>query len=330
MAWLPGYEKVPHVRNEGSAYAEPSYYPYRPVILLHMTVGYAVSRSYVSGHKVPPHLWASPYDGTKYQTVRMDRAAYALYQPQFGYHWTNRHRLLLQTELVGVPEVSTATYTDAHCRWIAEHVIVPQVQWLHSIGETVDLNQVRYHANTSGSASEYWPGRMSEQEMADFNGVMCHIDAWANDHWDCSAERVDLMCQYARDILAGGLAPAAPPAQKLRSDDVHVPFTLRPGSGVNGGPYIYDGELLAEGAAVPAQQATGLTVLSSQVVASVLDFGPNKRGARAQIVWGDGKMASGGLELTSVNSYRWSCPSTGMASVVSDIPLSVHGETYAR
>jgi hypothetical protein len=69
----------------------------------------------------------------------------------------------------------------------------------------IDLNQVHYVANSSSSASEYWWGRASEAEMADFNGISAHIKWPYNDHWDCSVERVDLWAMWAREIL--GQAP---------------------------------------------------------------------------------------------------------------------------
>lgn len=205
---LPGWDFVSeNPQSGGNSYSGPPYYNYKPMILLHQTVGTSLSRGYIAGHSVPPHLWYNPYTGEKWQTVELDRAALALYQPQYGYHWTNKHTYCLQTELVGVPVVNQATYSEAQCQAIARDVIVPQVLWLRQRGLPIDLSQVKYHANTSGSASVDWPGRMSEQEFADFNGVCAHIDAWGNDHWDCSAERIDLMVQYARQILDGTPIP---------------------------------------------------------------------------------------------------------------------------
>jgi len=203
--WLPGYDIVDTGRY--SNYAGQNYYPYKPIILLHMTVGMGLSRSYVAGHTVPPHLWYNVYNGDKFQTAPLDMAARALYQPQYGYHWTNKHDYLLQTELVGIPVVNQRTYNDEHCRLIAENVIVPQVLWLRENGLDVDLNSIIQIENSSGSASEYWHGRGSEQEMADFNGIAQHIWVWGNDHWDCSVERLDLMAQYAREILGQGPTP---------------------------------------------------------------------------------------------------------------------------
>jgi hypothetical protein len=201
---LAGYGWTSNPRNDGNPYAGQDYYPYRPVILLHQTVSMGLSQSYVSTHSVPPHLWANPYTGDRWQTVELDRAAYALYQPQYGYHWTNKHDYMLQTEIVGVPVVSQPTYTPTQDRWIGEQIIAPQAAWLRARGLPIDLNSVRYHADTSGSASDTWPGRFSEQDMADYNGICCHIDAWANDHWDCSAERTYDWARYAREALNDG------------------------------------------------------------------------------------------------------------------------------
>lgn len=204
---LPGYVWTSNPRNAGNPYAGQDYYGYAPVILLHQTVSYGLSQSYVSTHPVPPQLWANPYTGDRWQTIGLDRAALALYQPSYGYHWTNKHDHMLQTELVGYPVVSQATYNDAQNRWIGENVIAPQAAWLRARGLPIDLTAVRYHADTSGSASEYWAGRFSEQEMADYNGICCHIDAWGNDHWDCSAELTYEWARYAREALGddGGL-----------------------------------------------------------------------------------------------------------------------------
>jgi hypothetical protein len=178
-----------------------------------MTVSKGISASYIRTHNVPPHLWYNVYTDEGWQTVDFDYAAYALYQPQYGYHWTNKHAFLLQTELVGVPVVNQRTYTDDQCRRIAERVIVPKVLWLRSIGLDVNLNDYRQHTNSSGSASVNWHGRMSEQEMADFNGVMAHIDAWGNDHWDCSIENIALMCSHAQSLIKGN-GPVPQPTER--------------------------------------------------------------------------------------------------------------------
>lgn len=194
---LPGYTWIENPNRGTNQFEDQG----GPIILLHMTVTTDMSPSSIAGHTVPPHLWANPYTGTKYQTQDLNYAAKALYQQQYGISWTNRHFYCIQTELIGVPVVSTATYSDAQCRWIAENVIVPIQQWLIANGTPANLDNVKYHQNTGGSASEYWSGRMSDEEFSNFSGVCAHIDVPFNDHWDCSAERIDKMVSYAREIL---------------------------------------------------------------------------------------------------------------------------------
>lgn len=174
---------------------------YQAILTLHMTVGKALSKSYVASHRVPSHQWYNVYTGDNWQTQELDLAAKALYQQPHGYHWSNKHAYNIQTELVGVPVVNVVTYTDGECYNIARDVIVPQVLWLRERGMDVDLTQVHQVENSSGSASEYWFGRCSEDEMARFNGLTQHIKWPYNDHWDCSIEKLWLIAQYAREIL---------------------------------------------------------------------------------------------------------------------------------
>lgn len=195
MAVLPGFQWVDNPRSDGGTYATdgPS------CILLHMTVSMGISAGYIASHPYPPQFWANPYTGERWQTISPDRSAFALYQANEGISWTNKKGYTLQTELVGVPVVNEATYTDKQCQWIGEQVVAPQAAWLASIGRPVDLNQVRYHTDSSGSASEYWSGRMGDgAEWDSFNGLCAHIDCPQNDHWDCSVEKLDLIAAYAR------------------------------------------------------------------------------------------------------------------------------------
>lgn len=201
-ASLPGFEWLGHNSRSGSDYATNG--PAR--IVCHMTVGMGLSRSYVVNHSVPPQLWVNPYTGDRWQTLPMNKAGYALYQPQFGSAdaWTNRHGYTIQIEIVGVPVVNQVTYTDAQNRWIGEQVIAPIIQWFRDNGIPFDTKLVRQVTNSSGSANENWHGRMSERESVETGGTVQHIVEWANDHWDCSVERLDLWVQYALAKIGGG------------------------------------------------------------------------------------------------------------------------------
>jgi hypothetical protein len=256
--FLPGYTWISNSRNGGGEYMTPG----PSSILLHMTVSMGVSAGYIAGHPYPPHLWANPYNGDRFQTVTLDRSAFALYQPDYGNSWTNRKGYTLQTECVGVPEVSIATWTDAQCKWLGEQVVAPQATWLASVGRPVNLDQVRYHQETGGSASEYWAGRMSEGEWDAFNGLLAHIDVPYNDHWDCSAERLDVIAAYARAAIGQGPGPKPPTPPPEEEDDTMPGIQLLsdPKQGGNGTVYgAWGPELWAfsDDAIRQAMEATG-------------------------------------------------------------------------
>jgi peptidoglycan hydrolase-like protein with peptidoglycan-binding domain len=206
---IPGYQWIGSNTTSGNDYVDNGQ---QPKILLHMTVSTSLSMGYAQSHKYPPQSWASPYTGDRWQSIELDRAGLALYQPPYNLSWMNKNWFCSQTELVGYPVVNQVTYTEDQSRWIGENVIAPIWQALQSVGVNVNLDNYRYHTDSSGSASEYWGGRMGDEEYFNFNGVLCHIDAFGNDHWDCSVERVDKWVAYAKQFLGqGGGVPITPP-----------------------------------------------------------------------------------------------------------------------
>jgi hypothetical protein len=61
---------------------------------------------------------------------------------------------------------------------------------------------------------------MGDAEWAAFDGLCAHIDAVGNDHWDCSAERLDWIAAESQRILGGG-GPSIPgPGQEEDEDDM--------------------------------------------------------------------------------------------------------------
>jgi len=200
-----------------------------------------LSASYAQGHPYPPQSWANPYTGDKWQSIELDRAALALYQPSYTNSYLNRNWYCSQTELVGVPEVSAPTYSDQQNKWIGENVIAPIWQAFQSVGINVDLNNVRYHADTGGSASEYWPGRMSDDEYFHYNGILCHIDAVGNDHWDCSAENTIAWANYAKAFLGQGPGPGPGPTPTPEDEDMLQLVWADPKQGGSNTLYVVDG-----------------------------------------------------------------------------------------
>jgi len=207
MADLPGFIDIANPNVSTQEYATTG--PAR--IMCHMTVGMALSASYVSGHRVPPQLWVNPYTRDKWQTGSLHRPGKALYQPQFGNSWTNRHGYTIQIEIVGVPVVNQTTYTDAQLKWLGEEVLAPIMRWFTANGIPYDRNAVRVVTDSSGSASEYWHGRMSDAESSATGGIVQHILEWGNDHWDCSVERLDVALNYALAALGDTPPPPPPP-----------------------------------------------------------------------------------------------------------------------
>jgi hypothetical protein len=229
---IPGYSWIGSWTS-GNSYVNNGQ---QPKILLHMTVSSGLSMSYAQGHPYPPQSWANVYTGDKWQSIEMDRAGMALYQPSYTNSYLNKNWFCSQTELVGVPVVNQRTYSDQQCKWIGENVIAPIWQAFHSVGVDVNLNNVKYHTDSSGSANEYWAGRMSDEEWWNWNGVCCHIDAVGNDHWDCSVEDIIGMVNYAKAFLGqgGGTTP-----QPEDDDEMLQQALSDPAQSGNGTLYVY-------------------------------------------------------------------------------------------
>lgn len=100
-----------------------------------------------------------------------------------------------------------------------------------------------------------------------------------------------------------------------------TPATLRPGT-----QWCYDVEMFAEGDQVPTQQGNGPKVVASTLVVRQLAVDGVK--ANTVIVWGSGRTQVGRSIGGSGEVERFPCPLTGLASVVSDRPLAVHGELF--
>jgi len=230
---IPGYQWIGSWTS-GNSYVNNGQ---QPKIVLHMTVSMGLSMSYAQGHSYPPQSWANPFSGDKWQSLELDRAGMALYQPSYTNSYLNKNWFASQTELVGVPEVNVRTYSEGQVKWIGENVIAPIWQAFQSVGVNVNLDNVSYHNDSSGSASEYWPGRMSDNEWFGFNGVLCHIDAVGNDHWDCSVEDIKGMANYAKAFLGQG-GGTTPPTQG--GIQIMKKALNDPAQGGNGTLYVYN------------------------------------------------------------------------------------------
>jgi hypothetical protein len=313
---LDGYQWVPNDRNGGGTYAHG---PAR--IVLHTMEGW-LNAGTAAAHRYPPHLWASPRTGLKLQTVPLHRSAFALYQGDGPY--TNKAGAL-QVEIEGFA-AEAGSWGDDYLVWLAQHVVVPLCRWAADAGSPINLDHVPPIGTIGGSASEHAPQRLSYDAWNHLDGLCSHRHVPDNDHWDTGTLNIPRLVELSKELL-GGYSPGGtvdpPPAKpRTRRAPVVIPATQRPGAGL-----IYDVAMIAEGDKVPNQAGGGPTVVASTLVVRQLEA-PNGQPAHVTIVWGSGR-TSAAREIDGVGGVaRFPCPYTGLASVVSDRPLAVHGEIY--
>lgn len=170
------------------------------------------------------------------------------------------------------------------------------------------------------------PRWLTPAEVAAGHAGMCvHFDVTqaypgTGSHWDCGGG-------YPKDrvlelVTGGPLQPAAPAKPNPRRRPTVIQATLRPDAG-----WTYDVALPGEGDKVPNQADNGPTVVASTLVVRQLG-GPTGVPANITVVWGSGKTSAARQVGGSGEVCRFPCPYGGLASVVSDRPLSVHGEVY--
>lgn len=187
---------VTNARNGGGTYQDG--YSWR--ICLHTIEG-GLSAGSVAGHQYPPHLWYNPATRILYQTVPLNRSAFALYQGSGPV--TNKARTL-QVEIAGFA-AETANWPQEWRDNITKDIIVPLCQWVAANGGQIDLSNVPPVGAIGGSASEHAPQRMSYAAWNAFDGVCSHRHIPDNDHWDTGGLDVESICLHASYIIGGML-----------------------------------------------------------------------------------------------------------------------------
>lgn len=193
---LAGWEWLANARNGGGTYAT-DFYPYNWRAVIHEIQGSA-NPSVIRGHASPPHLWYDPITRARYQTVPLDRSAFALWQGADAPHYTNKARAL-QVEIAGF-STYTPDETPEMLANIARDVVVPLYRWVEANGGKLDLLDVpdTDHEAMAGSATETAPQRFTPQRWADFRGVCGHRHVpMGDDHWDPGAMRMREVCRLA-------------------------------------------------------------------------------------------------------------------------------------
>jgi len=197
---LPKAQWVTNARNGGGTYAPG--FDWR--IVLHTIEGSA-SPAMIAGHAYPPHVWYDPATRQLWQTVPLDRFAFALEHPA-GTIETNAARAL-QVEISGQAQ-NTPDWPQAWLDNLAEDVIVPMCQWVASVGGSIDLLDVPAPGAIPGSASEAAPQRFTEQAWQAFRGICGHRHVPNNIHWDPGALDTNHIAAHAA-LTVGGLLAAA-------------------------------------------------------------------------------------------------------------------------
>lgn len=193
--------RLTNPRSSGGTYNDA--YPIR--IVLHVIEGSA-NPSMIEGHAYPPHWWYNPSTRTRYETVPLDRSAFALERPAWSGVETNKARAF-QVEIEG----RSAETPDWPIEWldaIAEDIIVPLCQEADRMGSPIDLAAVPAPGVIGGSASIYGPQRMTEADWRAFRGICGHRHVPNNEHWDPGALDVKRIAQHAAIIIGGMLVDA--------------------------------------------------------------------------------------------------------------------------
>lgn len=233
---------VPNAHNGGGTYDPEGWgYPYR--IVAHTIEGSA-NPGMIEAHQSPPQLWYRPATRVLYQTIPLSRSGFAMWQPPYAAHYTNKARAV-QVEIDGF-SADTADWPVEWLNNIAWDVIAPICRWVATFGGggSIDLARAPAPGPIPGSASVDAPQRMTEQEWAVFTGFCSHRHIPGNgDRWDTGSLDTPRIAGHAALIIAGQIADTpgrtAPGAQE---DDMAVIIRLEaPGDPQHGTLFATDG-----------------------------------------------------------------------------------------
>jgi len=201
---------VDNPRNAGGTYGDDGIdYPFR--LVYHEIQGTA-NPSGIAVHPYPPHLWYRAAARTLYQTVRLARSAFALYQGSDAPYRTNKARAI-QVELEGYSDF-VANEPESWLNNIAEDVLIPVAQWVATQGRSLEILNLPQPWSIPGSAYENAPQRFTPEAWRDFNGICAHANVpMGDDHWDTGAMDIWRISQHAA-YLIGNL---------LEERDIYMP-----------------------------------------------------------------------------------------------------------
>lgn len=181
IAWLPGYEQVTFGRWPGGAYVAPRDGG-RWKLLLHTLEGsYESGIAAFRGGVGAPHFTVSLDRDIYAQHVPMDRSAYAL-RNAVGGTQTNRDHVI-QVEIEGTAR-DTRHWGPEKLMKLAYNVIEPILEAVPEI-ELVFANFD--YADADEGYGLDGQVRMTAGEWDAFSGILGHVHAPENTHWDPGA-----------------------------------------------------------------------------------------------------------------------------------------------
>lgn len=207
--FLPNFTRINGVKS-GGEYVSDSSVPFR--LVLHTTETDGGALTMAKTHPWSPHVWCDPESKEKYQTIALNRSAYALAHPR-GTIETNAMKAI-QVEIVG-RAATTQDWPLEWYDWLAVEVVGPLCK---AMGINHNNVEATYGAGQGiVLASKSSRVRMSEAKWRTFNGICCHQHVPVNDHWDCgdfNIERIVQTLNSGTPALPPPPGPVTPPAPK--------------------------------------------------------------------------------------------------------------------
>jgi hypothetical protein len=193
-------------------------------------------------------LWFNPATREKIQTIPLDRSGFALYQSSSAPYYTNRARAI-QVELVGFA-AEAGSWPDSHLLNIAQDVIVPVVEWVRSVGGSIDLSDpaVPLPGAIPNSAREDAAQRLDPKVWAFGPIGLCshrHVPM-GDDHWDTGAldtRRIrDLAVELMGGLIPGSVTPGpSPQPSPWEDEEMAIQMMSDPAQGGDGTVYMMFG-----------------------------------------------------------------------------------------
>lgn len=183
--WLPGFEKLQIPKWPGGAYVDRGAGLWK--ILLHTTEGPSIEAA-VAAYKTtsaPPHVTVDLDQQRYVQHVPLGRSAYALRNMRGGTQ-TNRDHVI-QVEMVGYAR-DTRTWPPLKLMRLAS-----VLEQLMDAVPDVDLHFANFDYNDSAEYGLGNPVEMTAGEWDAFSGILGHVHAPENTHWDPGALDTDAL-----------------------------------------------------------------------------------------------------------------------------------------